>query len=88
MDTNRNFKEEKQRCFVDERADFWIVDRRDDGGNIHLAVVMPGAGLALLVTREGVAGMIVGDGHNDPDAHVKRADDHCYPTPFHPISHS
>jgi hypothetical protein len=56
--------------------------------NIDLAIVMPGACVALLVPAEMVTGMIVGNGGNKPHAHVEHGNERCYPTPFHPVSHS
>ena len=75
MDADGNFEEEKWRGFVSEETRLGVTDNRCGGRNIYLPVMMPGAGCALLITGKSMAGMIVGESKNDPDAHVERADD-------------
>ena len=84
MNPDRDIAEMKKLAFVREKYGFRSGHRRADRGHIH-GFMMPGAGRALLITVQRIARMIVGDGSKRPHAQVERADNSCYPTPFHPV---
>ena len=88
MKSERDFNNDSVGDFLWGKNSFRSKNTRCGDGKIDLAVVVPGARVALLMPAETVPGMIVGNGGNEPHAHVEHGDERCYPTPFHPISHS